>query len=80
MSAAATPTKQIKYRHGISVVKTAPQAAATATNCAAPTPGACAVAARIALQPRQPRYLGEFAETAGTSATRLELAIPATTL
>jgi hypothetical protein len=31
-----------------------------------------------ASQPQQPRYLGEFAETADTFAIRLQLPIPAT--
>ena len=44
------------------------------------TAGTCAGAARLALQPQQPRYLGEFAETAETPSIRLELPIPATTL
>jgi hypothetical protein len=40
--------------------------------------GGGAGAARLALQPQQPRYLGEFAETAETPAICLELPIPAT--
>ena len=44
------------------------------------TAGTCAGAARLALQPQQPRYLGEFAETAETPSIRLELPISATTL
>jgi hypothetical protein len=41
--------------------------------------GAGAGAARLALPPQQPRYLGEFAETVETSAISLELPISATT-
>jgi hypothetical protein len=37
-------------------------------------------AARLALPPQQPRYLGEFAETVETPAISLELPISATTL
>ena len=41
---------------------------------------ALAGAARLALPPQQPRYLGEFAETVKTPAISLELPILATTL
>jgi len=41
--------------------------------------GGFAGAATLALQPQQPRYLGESADTAETPAIRLELPIPATT-
>ena len=43
-------------------------------------PPAGAGAARLFLQPQQPRYLGNFAETVETPAISLELSISATTL
>ena len=57
-----------------------PQLDTTANSDTAATPGTCAGAARLALQPQQHRYVGKFAETAETPAIRLELPVLATTL
>ena len=73
------PPDQMKFLKSIPVVLRKPRLDATTANSdTAATAGTCAGSARLALQPRQPRYLGEFAETAETFAIRLQLPIPAT--
>ncbi len=58
------PPKPIKFLKSIPVVLRKPRLDTTANADTATTPGTCAGAARLVLQPQQHLYLGKFAETA----------------